>query len=98
NYGGRPEIVDAVKKLIERGTKMEDVDEEVIQSVLYWPEMPDPDMVIRTSGEERISGFLIWEAAYSEFYWCDKHWPDFDEVELDKALEEYASRQRRYGK
>ncbi|MCI0479752.1 polyprenyl diphosphate synthase [Candidatus Uhrbacteria bacterium] len=98
NYGGRPEIVDAVKKLVAQGIRQEDIDEQAIRSALYWPEMPDPDMVVRTSGEERISGFLIWEAAYSEFYWCEKHWPDFDEVELDKALEEYASRQRRYGR
>jgi undecaprenyl diphosphate synthase len=98
NYGGRTEIVDACRKLVEKGTRAEDIDEAAIQSQLYWPDMPDPDLVIRTSGEERISGFLLWESAYSEFYWCDKHWPDFDEAELDTALEEYASRQRRYGK
>lgn len=97
NYGGRLEIVDACRKLVEKGMKAEDIDEKAIQSAMYWPDMPDPDLVIRTSGEERISGFLLWECAYSEFYWCEQHWPDFDEQELDKALEEYATRQRRYG-
>lgn len=97
NYGGRLEIVDACKKLIEEGVPADQIDEAAIQARMYWPEMPDPDLVVRTSGEERISGFLLWEAAYSEFYWCPKHWPDFDEAELDKALEAYAVRQRRYG-
>jgi len=98
NYGGRLEIVDACRKLVEKGMKAEDVDEHAIRSGLYWPGMPDPDLVIRTSGEERISGFLLWQSAYSEFYWCEKHWPDFDEAELDKALEEFATRKRRFGK
>lgn len=98
NYGGRLEIVDACRKLVEKGMKAEAVDEAAIRSGLYWPDMPDPDLVVRTSGEERISGFLLWQSAYSEFYWCDKHWPDFDEAELDKALEEYATRKRRFGK
>jgi undecaprenyl diphosphate synthase len=74
------------------------IDEAAIQSAMYWPEMPDPDLIVRTSGEERISGFLLWQSAYSEIYWCEKHWPDFDEAELDKALESYAVRQRRFGK
>ena len=74
------------------------IDEERLTSAMYWPEMPAPDLIIRTSGEERLSGFLLWEAAYSELYWCKKHWPDFLETDLDVALEEYTSRQRRYGK
>jgi len=97
NYGGRPEIVDACRKIVERRMKPEEINEAAIQSAMYWPDMPDPDLVIRTSGEERLSGFLTWEAVYSEIYWCQKHWPDFDEAELDKALEEYAARQRRFG-
>jgi undecaprenyl diphosphate synthase len=98
NYGGRMEIVDACRSLIAKGTDAEMLDEASLQSAMYWPDMPDPDLIVRTSGEERISGFLLWQAAYSEFYWTEKHWPDFDEEELDKALEAYASRQRRFGK
>ncbi|MFA5935387.1 MAG: polyprenyl diphosphate synthase [Patescibacteria group bacterium] len=98
NYGGRMEIVDACRALVAAGKRPEEIDEAAIQAQMYWPDMPDPDLLVRTSGEERISGFLLWQAAYSEFYWTDKHWPDFDEGELDKALEEYASRQRRFGK
>lgn len=98
NYGGRPEIVDACRKIVSNGTPASEITEETIQQAMYWPEMPPPDLIIRTSGEERLSGFLLWESAYSEIYWCEKHWPDFDEKELDAALEEYASRQRRFGK
>lgn len=98
NYGGRLEIVDACRQLIERNIPPELIDEAALQSAMYWPEMPPPDLTIRTSGEKRISGFLLWHAAYSEYYWIEKHWPDFDEQELDKALEEYATRQRRFGR
>jgi len=98
NYGGRPEITDAVKRLVADDVPADKIDEAAIQSRLYWPDMPDPDLIIRTSGEERVSGFLLWQSAYSELYWTQKHWPDFDEAELDKALLEYATRQRRYGK
>jgi undecaprenyl diphosphate synthase len=98
NYGGRPEILDACKKMIEDGVKPEDVTETEFAKRLYWPDMPNPDLVVRTSGEERLSGFLTWESVYSELYFTQKHWPDFDEQELDKALEEFASRQRRFGK
>jgi undecaprenyl diphosphate synthase len=97
NYGGRLEIIDACKRLIADGVPADQIDEAAIQARMYWPDMPDPELIIRTSGEERISGFLLWQSAYSEFYWCQKHWPDFDEAELDKALEAYAVRQRRYG-
>lgn len=97
NYGGRTEIVDACRKAVADGLKPEEVTEEALTARMYWPEMPGPDLVIRTSGEERLSGFLTWESVYSELYWCDKHWPDFDEAELEKALEAYAERQRRYG-
>jgi undecaprenyl diphosphate synthase len=98
NYGGRPEIVDACKKIIQDGLSIDEVTEEALTARMYWPEMPPPDLVIRTSGEERLSGFLTWEAVYSEIYWCDAHWPAFDEQELGKALESFASRQRRFGK
>lgn len=98
NYGGRAEIIDACKCIIKDGLRAEDISEETLTARMYWPEMPEPDLIVRTSGEERASGFLTWESAYSEFYWCQKHWPDFDEQELDKALEEYAKRKRRFGK
>lgn len=98
NYGGRTEIVDACKKLVQDGVPADQIDEAAIQSRMYWPDMPDPDLVIRTSGEERLSGFLLWQSAYSEIFWTQKHWPDFDEAELDAALETYAARERRYGK
>ena len=77
---------------------MNEITEETLTQHLYWPEMPAPDLLIRTSGEERLSGFLTWQTVYSEIYWCQKHWPDFDQIELDKALEDYAARQRRFGK
>ncbi len=98
NYGGRTEIVDACKKLVAEGVPADQIDDAAIQARMYWPDMPEPDLIIRTSGEERTSGFLLWESAYSELYWSKKHWPDFDEVELDTALASFAERQRRYGK
>ncbi len=97
NYGGRSEIVDACRALVARGVQAEEITEEAIQSELYWPEMPAPDLLIRTSGEERLSNFLTWETVYSELYWTPTHWPAFDEAELDLALQTYAERQRRYG-
>jgi undecaprenyl diphosphate synthase len=97
NYGGRAEIVDACRRLVTDKISADEIDEAAIASRLYWPEMPEPDLIIRTSGEERLSGFLTWQGVYSELYWTDKHWPDFDAVELDKALDEFAKRQRRYG-
>lgn len=98
NYGGQAEIVDAYKTLMQRGVSADQVTEEAIASALYWPEMPAPDFIVRTSGEERLSGFLLWQAAYAELYWYQKNWPDFSEADLDAALEEYARRQRRFGK
>lgn len=98
NYGGRAEIVDAVKRLGEAGINASELTEEKIQSCMYWPEMPDPDLILRTSGEERLSGFLLWQSAYSELLWVKKYWPDFSEEDLDTALSEYESRQRRFGK
>ena len=101
NYGGRAEIVDAAKKLIKsvRSGEIdpEKLDEKSFSNFLYDPELPDPDLVIRTSGELRISNFLLWEMAYSELYISDVMWPDFDRSELQKALNAYNSRNRRFG-
>lgn len=98
NYGGRPEIVDAVKALLAAGVRSDEVTEEKLTSYMYWPDMPEPDFIIRTSGERRLSGFLLWEAPYAELYWSQKHWPEFTELDLDAALADYANRQRRFGK
>ena len=97
NYGGRAEIVDAVRKLVADGVALSKVDERAIASRLYWPDMPDPDLVIRTSGEFRISNFLLWELAYSELVFSDLLWPDFASAHLYEAVIEYQRRHRRYG-
>ncbi|MBR6900461.1 MAG: di-trans,poly-cis-decaprenylcistransferase [Synergistaceae bacterium] len=96
NYGGRAEIIDAVNSLIASKPE-KPVTEEDLRKYFYLPDVPDPDLIIRTSGELRLSNFWLWESAYSEYYFTDIHWPDFDEKELDKALENYAGRERRYG-
>ncbi len=96
NYGGRAEIVDAVRHLIQDGVRPEDLSEKLLSSYLYTANLPDPDLVIRTGGEWRLSNFLIWQAAYAEYYTTPTYWPDFDEVELDKALIEYNRRERRF--
>lgn len=96
SYGGRQEIVDAVNSLIKSEVKI--INEEILKNHLYCPEMPDPDMIIRTGGEYRLSNFLLWQSAYAEIYICNKNWPDFDENELDKALKEYENRNRTFGK
>lgn len=98
NYGGRDEIVQATKALVEDGVKPEDITEEMISSRLYTGGIPDPDLVIRTSGEQRISNFLIWQAAYAEWVFPDTLWPDFGREELLAAIIEYGRRERRYGK
>ena len=97
DYGGRAEIVAAVRRLIEEGVDPLDVDENAIAARLYAPDMPEPDLLIRTSGEVRMSNFLLWQVAYSELVFVDTLWPDFGERDLRRALEEYASRRRRYG-
>lgn len=97
NYGGRAEIVDAVKSMVKAGVSVDEVTEELLAKHLYWADMPDPDLIVRTSGEERLSGFLLWQSAYSELYWSQKMWPEFDEAELDLAIGEYEKRQRRFG-
>lgn len=98
NYGGRDEIVCAVRAMIRDGVKAEDVTESLISQSLFTSGMPDPDLVIRTSGEMRISNFLIWQAAYAEWYFTDTFWPDFDKEALRKALQDYGQRERRFGR
>lgn len=102
SYGSRQEITAAVRKIAERAAageiKPEDIDEKMISESLYTFDMPDPDLMIRTSGEYRISNYLLWQNAYSEFYFTDTLWPDFKEDELVKALKDYAGRERRFGK
>lgn len=94
NYGGRTEIVDAVKKIFEEKAE---ISEENFKNYLYAPDVPDPDLVVRTSGEMRISNFLIWQIAYSELYFSNLLWPEFSEEELDRAIESYRKRERRFG-
>ena len=97
DYGGRAELVDAARRLRESGSEPDDVDEAALAACLYEPEMPDPDLVIRTSGERRISNFLLWQSAYAEYVFSDTLWPDFGAEELRTAIEEYARRRRRFG-
>jgi len=97
NYGGRTEIVDAVRRLIAEGIPPESVDEKLFNSYLYTAGLPEVDLVIRTGGELRLSNFLIWQAAYSEYYFTKVLWPDFDSKEIDQALLSYSQRQRRFG-
>lgn len=98
NYGGRDEIVRAIKKIVNQKISSELINEELVEKNLDLAGMPDPDLIIRTSGEQRLSGFLPWHSAYSELYFPKVYWPDFDEAELDKAIEEFNCRQRRFGK
>ena len=97
DYGGRAELVEAARRIVESGAGADEVDEELFAAQLYAPEMPDPDLLIRTSGELRISNFLLWQLAYAELVFVDKHWPDFDGDDLRSAIEDYASRRRRFG-
>ena len=98
NYGGRDEIVHAIQKMIKDGIPAEDVNDELVSRYLYTAGVPDPDLIIRTSGELRVSNFLIWQAAYSEWYVTPTYWPDFDKEEYRRALEAFAQRDRRFGK
>jgi undecaprenyl diphosphate synthase len=97
NYGGRAEIVDAVRRIVEAGTPAAKIDERTIARHLYDPQMPDPDLMIRTSGEFRISNYLLWEIAYSELVFTDVLWPDFRREHLFEGVREYQSRERRFG-
>jgi short-chain Z-isoprenyl diphosphate synthase len=104
-YGGRREIADAVRSLLHqqaaRGTSIEELaeilDVEHIAEHLYTAGQPDPDLVIRTSGEQRLSGFLLWQSAHSEFYFCEAYWPDFRKIDFLRAMRTYAERERRFG-
>lgn len=98
NYSGRDEIVYAIQKIIDAGIPAKDVTDEMVDKYLFTAGIPDPDLIIRTSGELRLSNFLIWQAAYSEWYITPKFWPDFDKEEYRHALESFAQRDRRYGK
>ncbi|HVA41856.1 MAG TPA: polyprenyl diphosphate synthase [Acidimicrobiales bacterium] len=97
NYGGRAEIIDAVRRLVAENVAVGKVDEKAIRARLYQPDMPDPDLVVRTSGEYRLSNFLLWEVAYSEMVFTDVLWPDFRREDLFDAIREYQSRSRRFG-
>lgn len=97
NYGGRDEIVCAIQHMIKDGVKAEDVTSDLVSEYLFTAGEPDPDLIIRTSGELRGSNFLIWQGAYSEWYFTPTYWPDFDKEQLRLALEEFANRERRYG-
>ena len=98
NYAGRTELVDAFRRLAASGIPADQIDEGAINAALYTTGMPDPDLVIRTGGEQRLSNFLIWQSAYAEFYSCEALWPDFGPDAFDSALREFASRQRRFGR
>lgn len=98
DYGGQQEIVDAVKRIAQSGVAPADITAELIAENLYAPDVPPVDLVIRTSGEQRLSNFMTWEAAYSELLFNDKNWPEFSEADLNDALEYYQQRQRRFGK
>jgi len=97
NYGGRAEVVDAVRRLVAEGVPAGEVDEAAIAALLYHPGLPDPDLIIRTAGEKRMSNFLLWQSAYSELYLTDTLWPDFDRPDLELAVADYAGRVRRFG-
>jgi undecaprenyl diphosphate synthase len=97
NYGGRQEIVDAVRRVIKDGIPAQDVTEQTFNNFLYTAGLPDVDLIVRTSGEMRLSNFLLWQSAYAEYYFTPVLWPDFDNHEMDKALNAYSQRQRRFG-
>ncbi len=98
NYGGRSEILHAVRQLISEGVPPENIDEKLFNSYLYTDGLPDVDLLIRTGGELRISNFLIWQTAYSEYYFTEVLWPDFSQKEVEEALLAYSQRQRRFGR
>ncbi len=98
NYGGKPEILQAVRSIVKSGVSAEDIDEGLLDTYMYEPEIPAMDLMIRTSGEHRTSGYMLWRADYAELYFLDKLWPDFTVEDFDEALADYAKRQRRFGK
>ena len=98
NYGGRDEIVHAVQQIVRAGIPPEEINQATISEYVYTSDLPDPDLIIRTSGEFRLSNFLIWQGAYSEIYTTETFWPDFDREQFYRALVEYGNRRRRFGK
>jgi len=98
DYGGRSELVDAVRGIVASGTPIDEIDEFLVANHLYTSGIPDPDLVVRTAGEMRLSNFLLWQAAYAEYYSTAVFWPDFDEREAELAVTAYGQRQRRYGR
>lgn len=97
NYGGRAEIIDAIRKIIKNNISIEQIHEGMLKKYFYQPGLVDPDIIVRTSGEQRISGFLLWQAAYSEFFFLKKYWPDFEERDAEIIIDEYGERERRFG-
>lgn len=97
NYGGQIEIADAVKKIVQSGVKASEITPELISENLYYPEVPPCDLIVRTSGEQRLSNFMLWRAAYSEFIFMDKNWPDMTKDDVSAIIDEYANRNRRFG-
>lgn len=97
NYGGQREIAEAVKRIVASGVSADDINEEVIAQNLYAPEIPPIDMIVRTSGEQRLSNFMLWRAAYSELFFLEKNWPDMTKDDVASIMNEYAKRQRRFG-
>jgi undecaprenyl diphosphate synthase len=97
DYGGRTEMLRAVRRIAASGVAPHDITEDLIRENLYLPDVPDPDLIIRTAGEQRLSNFLIWQAAYSEYYQTPAYWPDFNDAEVENALDEYKRRRRRFG-
>ena len=98
DYGGRAELVEAARRIVQEGLRPDEIDEEAVGRHLYAPELPDPDLLIRTSGELRISNFLLWQLAYSELVFTERRWPEFGADDLARAVEEYSERQRRFGR
>jgi undecaprenyl diphosphate synthase len=96
SYGGRQEIIDAMNSILEKNIEI--IDEDILKNHLYCPELPDIDLVIRTGGETRLSNFLLWQSAYAEIYTSEKYWPEFDINELEKAMEDFENRHRKFGK
>ena len=97
NYGGRAELIDAFKKIVNKNVTADQIHEGMIRKYLYQAELPDPDIIVRTSGEKRISGFQLWQSAYSEFLFLKKYWPDFERSDAEIIIDEYSNRKRRYG-
>lgn len=98
NYSGRAEIIEAVRKMIRNNFDEEQIHEGMLKKYFYQPDLPDPDLIIRTSGEQRLSGFLLWQSAYSELMFMKKYWPEFEKSDVETIIREYNNRQRRFGK